>query len=238
MKVRKTTRIACQWCGEDHDAKRSDKKYCCDSCKTMACRQRRKDEEILRNPTGNGQTECKTEIIYSTSYYEKIENQKIQEQKSRLDQELAKKRAEQIENQKRIEREEQRAKAMVEEIADFRRSMERSNYESLLKELSKLANKLLKFAEQGWLVRTDIRNLTFDKDRILRNDKIQHDPLFQRHFLFIKNKLSDYLDDLKEQERDCEYRELDIELPVEIIVGLGLLQMPVRWKGEMVGVEK
>lgn len=38
--------IECEYCDAEYLAERRSRKYCSDSCKTMACRQRRRDEEI------------------------------------------------------------------------------------------------------------------------------------------------------------------------------------------------
>lgn len=36
--------VQCKYCGTDFSAKRFSAKYCCDSCRTMACRRRRQAE--------------------------------------------------------------------------------------------------------------------------------------------------------------------------------------------------
>ena len=36
----------CEYCGNEFTAQRETAKYCCDSCKTLACRQRRVDEQV------------------------------------------------------------------------------------------------------------------------------------------------------------------------------------------------
>jgi hypothetical protein len=40
--------IDCEYCGEECYAERSNRKYCCNGCKSMANRQRRIDEEKAR----------------------------------------------------------------------------------------------------------------------------------------------------------------------------------------------
>jgi hypothetical protein len=40
--------IICAYCGLEHQAKRRSAKYCCNSCRTMACRDRKQKEVVER----------------------------------------------------------------------------------------------------------------------------------------------------------------------------------------------
>ena len=41
--------IECEYCGGDYYAERSSRKYCSNSCKSMANRRRRREEEVVKN---------------------------------------------------------------------------------------------------------------------------------------------------------------------------------------------
>ena len=83
----------CEYCQNEFEALRDSAKYCCDSCKTLACRQRRVDE----------QEQYEQEEIRSAAL--QIEREKLELIEAEMERQLQlKKQAQEFQNQVLLER--------------------------------------------------------------------------------------------------------------------------------------
>jgi hypothetical protein len=112
----------CDYCGQSYYAERSTKKYCSDSCKTMACRKRKSDSEQALLLLQQFKQCQETHQKWLDEFAKKNRIEKIARQEQ-FEQEM-------IENQKQAEVERQKRK----ENNDKENALKRQKYEQRMAE--------------------------------------------------------------------------------------------------------
>lgn len=211
--LRKLTMLTCAWCKRRFCAERSDRKYCCDSHKTMACVKRGKDKIKKR-----------------------LEDQEAHRQWQIAQKQLAI-LEEKILAKEKIDRQnhDNDMKAMHEMMAEMKQELklngEKREFEHQWKQLNSIAVEFLRLSTYGSISAREIRSLGEKSDEIIDNEKIKQNPALQKHWLFIDDVFSVYLNELSDLEDKSDSRRLEFKAPAEIISGMQMLMEPVPFPG-------
>jgi hypothetical protein len=140
--------FACDYCGQSYYAERSTKKYCSDSCKTMACRKRKSDSEQALLLLQKFKQDQETHQRWLDEFAEKNRIEKIARQEEA--------EREMIERQKQadVERQERNEKK------DKENALKRQKHEQRMAELRKTSQNQFTAQLFGGLVNHIIVNLS------------------------------------------------------------------------------
>ena len=206
-KPRKMTICKCKWCGEEFESERSDTKYCCNSHKTMACDKRREDIETRRlnyeRQLRIKQQEKLKQVIPVSAAPTPTKN--IAVDNSLID----------FEKEMNAKFEKARLNIAIES--------KKYELERYCRQFSHVAKELLKWADYGSISKRDIRSISWEVNLILGDQGIRRNEKLEDRLAFLEDVLVEYLEELKELEKNCEYHRLDFELPEEVCEGLEML---------------
>ena len=197
----------CKWCGEEFESERSDTKFCCNSHKTMACDKRREDIETRRLNYERQLRIKQREKIMATIPISVAPTLIIDNSEENYFEEARKNMLASFEKMERDRK-----------IAD-----KKYEFERYCRQFSKVAKEFLRLAEYGAISKRDIRSLSREVNLILGDQGIRRNEKLEDRLAFLEDVLVEYLEELKELEKNCEYHRLDFELPEEVCEGLEML---------------
>lgn len=152
-------RLECEYCGSEFEAERSSAKYCCDSHKTLASRERKHDEEV--------------------EYERQLQQAELNERRSRIEENLKrqeKQAAAELAERRQIAANEQKAyKEQQTKKAELRRQKEKDRRRVEEKKRNEKADLDFKLIGLGVISVLGLANLFFNHNPKLSNNNNKPD---------------------------------------------------------------
>lgn len=213
---RRQSTCTCKWCGESFISQRSDSKYCCDSHKTLASgeRRRQKNEQEIIAEQRRRQLHIiqqKARVTNSVKPNQPIPRA-VPEPSPEIWMDLEKSMKDMLDKtaQDMKLREQQR---------------ELARYNSMFKEI---VSRMESCSQYGVIRYSDISDLQFKVSRILTDTNLRTIHIFQEKVDFVGEELEQYLQDLRIELRESGSRRIEFDPPPEIISGLEVLRNAIE----------